>query len=59
MGLVLWFLEPMLAGALAGTLVERVGALIALIVAGIVVYFAAALGLGAASAADIRAQFRK
>ena len=59
MGLVLWFLEPMLAGALAGSLVERLGALIALILAGIVVYFAAAFGLGAASAADIRAQLRK
>mgnify|MGYP003312594118 CR=1 FL=1 len=59
MGLVLWFLEPMLAGGLAGTLMERVGALIALIVTGIVVYFATAFGLGAASAADIRAQLRK
>ena len=59
MGLVLWVLEPILASNLTDTLVERVGALIALIVAGIVVYFAAAFGLGAVSAADIRAQLHK
>ncbi len=59
MGLALWLMNGVLATWFAGDLMEKIGALVALIVAGLVVYAAAALGLGAANLADLRAQFRK
>ncbi len=59
MGLALWFANQALVPALDGSVVARVLALIALVGVGLLVYAGAALGIGAASLSDLKAQLRK
>lgn len=56
MGAVLWLLEGVLAPGLAGGPLARIGALAALIAAGLAVYGGAALALGAADPGELRAE---
>ena len=59
MGLALWFLNQALTGPLGGVAWVRALALAALIGAGLAVYAAAAVGLGAAHLSDLKKQLRK
>ena len=58
MGGILWTLNQMIAGWLDGTVVERVFALLVLVVVGLGAYAVGAVGFGAANLSDLKAQFR-
>jgi len=59
MGLTLWAANEALTTTFEGAVAARVVALIVLVAAGLLVYAGAALGLGAASILDLKAQLRR